>query len=243
MVVERLGVDLGDDERDLGVAAERATSCRPRPRRRRRTSAPTRADVVAPALKSAMSKPWIVSSASARMVTPSSSLARGALGGERDDLARPGSRARAAWRASRCRRRRWRRRRRRGTGSCGCSERVLGLDLVGAELERLVQRADGAVDRSALTTHEILIGDVEIISMLMPWSPSVAKTRAATPGCDFIPAPTTETLPISGSSRTSRMPTSADDRVERGARGAQVRARDGEGHVAPRRPRTRARSG
>src|SRR4051794_11332529 len=86
---------------------------------------------------------------------------------------------------------------------------MLGLDLVGAELEGLVQRAHGAIDGVAVTTQEILIGDVEIISMLMPWSPSVEKTLAATPGCDFMPAPTIETLPISGSSRTPLIPTSA----------------------------------
>ena len=41
---------------------------------------------------------------------------------------------------------------------------------------------------SAVTTQEILIGEVEIISMLIPSSPSVEKTLAATPGCDLIPA-------------------------------------------------------
>src|SRR5215204_2400361 len=62
---------------------------------------------------------------------------------------------------------------------------------------------------SALTTQEILIGEVEIISMLIPSSPRVEKTLAATPGWDFMPAPTTETLPIAGSSATAAMPTSA----------------------------------
>src|SRR5919112_2633173 len=61
---------------------------------------------------------------------------------------------------------------------------------------------------SAPITQEILIGEVEIISMLMPSSPSVEKTRAATPGWDFIPAPTTDTFPIAGSSATEWMPTS-----------------------------------
>ena len=32
-------------------------------------------------------------------------------------------------------------------------------------------------------TQEIRIGDVEIISMLMPSSPRTVKTLAATPGC------------------------------------------------------------
>ncbi len=35
--------------------------------------------------------------------------------------------------------------------------------------------------------------------MLIPCSPSVVNTSRATPGWLFIPAPTTETLPMSGS--------------------------------------------
>ena len=42
--------------------------------------------------------------------------------------------------------------------------------------------------------------------MLISSSPSVEKTFAATPGWLFIPAPTTDTFPISGSSATARMP-------------------------------------
>ena len=59
---------------------------------------------------------------------------------------------------------------------------MFDFDLVRPEVERLVQRAHGAVHVSAPTTQEILIGDVEIISMLIPWSPRVEKTLAATPG-------------------------------------------------------------
>src|SRR3954453_6015610 len=43
------------------------------------------------------------------------------------------------------------------------------------------------------------IGEVEIISMLMPLSPSVVNTLAATPGWVFIPAPTIDTFPIDSS--------------------------------------------
>src|SRR5262249_18477921 len=50
--------------------------------------------------------------------------------------------------------------------------------------------------RSAAMTHEILIGEVEIISMLIFSRPRTSKTLAATPGCERIPAPTIETLPI-----------------------------------------------
>src|SRR6476646_6591833 len=52
---------------------------------------------------------------------------------------------------------------------------------------------------SAAITHEILIGEVAIISMLIPFSPRVRKTLAATPGWLRIPAPTTETLPTRSS--------------------------------------------
>ena len=55
-------------------------------------------------------------------------------------------------------------------------------------------------------TQEILIGEVEIISMLTPASPSTVNVFAATPGWLFIPAPTSETFPIAGSVTTSPMP-------------------------------------
>ena len=56
--------------------------------------------------------------------------------------------------------------------------------------------------RSPGTTHEIRIGEVEIIMMLIALSPSVVKTFAATPGWVFIPAPTIETFPIDSSVAT-----------------------------------------
>ena len=79
-------------------------------------------------------------------------------------------------------------------------------------------------------TQEILIGEVEIISMLMAPSPRVSKTLAATPGCERMPAPTIETLPISASSamRSNSEPACGAERV---ARRAQVVARDGERDV------------
>ena len=88
----------------------------------------------------------------------------------------------------------------------GCSGRIVsGPDSSNAACSERT----ACLSWSPAMTHEILIGDVEIISMLMPSSPSVAKTFAATPGCDFIPAPTIETLPIVSSATTSSMPTSA----------------------------------
>ena len=76
--------------------------------------------------------------------------------------------------------------------------------------------------------------------MLMPSSPSVANTFAATPGCDFMPAPTTETLPIVASvgdradAELARRPARARARAV-----AEVVARDGEATSRPARPRTR----
>ena len=46
------------------------------------------------------------------------------------------------------------------------------------------------------TTTEMRISEVEIISMLTPASASAAKNVAATPGCERMPAPTSDTLPI-----------------------------------------------
>jgi hypothetical protein len=47
--------------------------------------------------------------------------------------------------------------------------------------------------RSAATMQEIRIGDVEIISMLIPSRASASNIVAVTPGFVFMPAPTTET--------------------------------------------------
>ena len=69
---------------------------------------------------------------------------------------------------------------------------------VRAGLHRATSRLEGgrggparpARPRSSRTTHEMRIADVEIISMLMPLSASVSNIVAATPGFDFMPAPT-----------------------------------------------------
>ena len=53
-----------------------------------------------------------------------------------------------------------------------------------------------ASTRSSSTTTEIRISDVEIISMFTPASASAAKNFADTPGCERMPAPTSDTLPI-----------------------------------------------
>src|SRR5262249_2426128 len=54
--------------------------------------------------------------------------------------------------------------------------------------------ADATSASSTIT--EIRISDVEIISMLMPALASAAKNFAVMPGCERIPAPISETLPI-----------------------------------------------
>ncbi len=51
--------------------------------------------------------------------------------------------------------------------------------------------------RSRGMMQEILIGEVEIMSMLRSSAASTLNTFAATPGCERMPAPTIETLPIS----------------------------------------------
>ena len=46
------------------------------------------------------------------------------------------------------------------------------------------------------TTTEIRISEVEIISMLTPDAAREAKNLAVMPGCERMPAPIRETLPI-----------------------------------------------
>src|SRR5690606_37714871 len=57
--------------------------------------------------------------------------------------------------------------------------------------------------RSSRMTQEMRIVDVEIISTLMFAVANAWNTLAATPGCDFIPAPTSDTLAISSSTSTA----------------------------------------
>ena len=54
------------------------------------------------------------------------------------------------------------------------------------------------------TTQDMRIGEVEIISMLMAWSARMRNIRPAIPSSDFMPAPTSETLAMSGSTSTPR---------------------------------------
>src|SRR3954451_21722758 len=95
-------------------------------------------------------------------------------------------------------------RRHAATSPNGCSGRIVPSP----ESSNAVWSAlTASGTRSPGTTQEMRIGEVEIISMLMPLSPSVVNTFAATPGWVFIPAPTIETLPIDSSVATC-MPSS-----------------------------------
>ena len=49
---------------------------------------------------------------------------------------------------------------------------------------------------SVSTTTEIRISEVEIISMFTPEEASAEKNFAVMPGCERMPAPMSETLPI-----------------------------------------------
>ena len=126
------------------------------------------------------------------------------------------------------------------------ARRVLGLDVLGAELERLVQRAHRVRRRGRRAiTQEILIGEVEIISMLIAVvRRASSNTFAATPGWLRMPAPTIETLPISLVGDHARR-----DRARRRAARARARAtaqvvlRDREGDLARCGRPTPARSG
>ena len=76
-----------------------------------------------------------------------------------------------------------------------------------AELEGGVQRAHGlAPPDSVRTMHEIRMVEVEIMSMLIPSAASVSNMVAVTPGCVFIPAPTSDTRATSSSETTPVAP-------------------------------------
>jgi hypothetical protein len=56
-------------------------------------------------------------------------------------------------------------------------------------------------------TTEIRISDVLICSALTPAAARASKNVALTPGCDFMPAPTSETLPMCSSDSSDWKPT------------------------------------
>ena len=87
-------------------------------------------------------------------------------------------------------------------------------------------RSRRARPRRRGTTHETRIADVEMISMLILASASVSKMSAATPGWLRIPAPTTETFAISGSTLKPAASTVVGELAGGSARRAR-RARSG----------------
>ncbi len=75
------------------------------------------------------------------------------------------------------------------------------------------------------------IGEVEIMSRFTPASASVENIFAATPGCVFMPAPTSETLAIDSSMENVRAPSSLDGVGHRAPRADQVVLGHREGDV------------
>ena len=82
-----------------------------------------------------------------------------------------------------------------------------GLDLVGAELERVVHRTDGGVDVGVAADH----GDADLRGadqfQVDPGVGQGAEELADTPGWERMPAPTSDTLPMCWSKLTSENPT------------------------------------
>ena len=200
VALDRVGVDLADDQRDVGVHApeagvvddHRAGLDQPR-RPLGADRAAGRGEHQVEALDRLVGeRPALELAAGERRP-----LARRALGGERDHLGGRERRARRAPRAWSSRPRRWRRRRRPGsrrssTSPAGGARRTgpprATASSPSSNASWSALTASGT--RSAAITQEILIGEVEIISMLIPFSPRVAKDLrgdarvAAHPGAD-----------------------------------------------------------
>ena len=149
-----VGVDLGDDERHVGVHPERAGVVDDDGARARRRSAPTAAETSSGTSNIATSTPSKTSGASA-WTTTSSPRTRSTLPAERAEAtSRISPQTSSRWsrgsRASRCRRRRWRRRRR--AWACASAAHRPGasvdhgLALGGVEAERRVDGADRVVE-------------------------------------------------------------------------------------------------
>src|ERR1019366_69666 len=86
-------------------------------------------------------------------------------------------------------------RRRPGAGGV---EGYSGIEVPGPESSNaLCSTCTARGTRARSITQEILIGEVEIISMFTPSSASTSNTLAATPGFERMPAPMIDTLPIS----------------------------------------------
>ena len=226
-------VHVGDDQRHVRRPCGTPRSCR---RRRRRRSIATGAhsrERVAPAEKSAMSMPVeAASAATACTVEPRRRRTRRACRrcareARQAQLVDAGTRAPPAPRSSV-----------EPTAPVAPEDRDAGH--AGLLLHRRAcrartrraARARRSAPRSRAIMQLILIGDVEIMRRLMPRSASVRNILAAMPGCERMPAPISETLPMSSSSSTSSGPSDClGDASARAGRRRRPRAA----------PRTRAR--
>ena len=199
----RVRVDVGHDQRHVGIHAEgrgvvdhdgAALDGDRRPLARARRAGARRCAMSMPSKASgptALHLELLVAEAHARA---------GAAGLRQADAAR-----RAAKRAlgehlaqHRRRRRRWRRGWQRGARH-GRSPPPWAR----VSSSKAACSARTAVGISSLAIMQlILIGDVEIMRRLMPMSASVRNILAATPGCERMPAPISETLPRPWSSST-----------------------------------------
>ena len=81
------------------------------------------------------------------------------------------------------------------------------------------------------TTHDVRMAEVEIISMLMPSPASTSNIVAATPGFDFMPAPTMLTRAMSRSEDTPVAPISSASRWQISVPRARSSFGHGEGDV------------
>ena len=217
-------VRVGDDARGARArppgsrrpppAARRAacgtpTSCRRPPRRARPRSAPTRASACAPAREErdvdAVERLGRDGAAPRRSSSPNAdALAGAARRGQADAARRAGSSRSASTRS-------------RTSPTAPVAPRMATLGTDGLLLRRLAVELEGVVQRRARRVgisrfaimHEILIGDVEIIRRLIPWSASVRNIFAATPGCERMPAPISETFRGRGPRRRPSSPSTA----------------------------------
>ena len=222
-VVERVGVDLADDQRDVGVHPERARVVDDDRARRRRTAAPTRARSPPPALRQREVEALdrvVAQRLDDEPVVELLPAERSEANG--DELV--GRRTRACARrrmmvptapvaptmATRCRLTQL------TNAPNGCSGRIVS---VARELERAVQRADrvGHAARPGRRRRSGS-GEVEIISMLIPFVAEVgehlggdARVRLHARRRRSRPCPSTRR------SSTS-MPSSLGERLERGLR-------------------------
>ena len=250
VAVERLGVDLGHDERHVVVHAPRARVVDDDRAAPRRSAAPTRATSPPPAREEREVEALDRSRRRAAGRPARRSSSRPAERSEANGTTRaPGSRARSsssqhvgahgaggaddATRSRSCRALARTPRTAARAGSCPSPD--------SSNAACSARTASARARRGS--THEILIGEVEIISMLIPSSPSVREHLRRDARMRLHSRADDRDLAHRLVGGDAPMPELGDERLERVARGAQVVARDRERHVGAARRRTPARSG